>query len=111
MKTHAALFITILIATLCFALPIHGQTTTVRGQVVRMNGGAPVANISVDLLTATGARSVPSLTGANGMYYLYNIPAGDYHLEVWSGGTPLVYPVRIVLGAPLQDLPRATVPW
>jgi len=111
MKTRAIIFITFVIATFCFAPPSHGQTTTVRGQIVRMDGTTPLANISVDLLTGAGARSVPSITGANGMYYLYNIPAGDYHLEVWAGGSPIVYPVRIASGTPLQDLPRVVVPW
>ena len=53
----------------------------------------------------------PSITGVNGMYYLYNIPAGDYYLEVWVGNSPIVYPVRIFFGNPVQDLPRAVVPW
>lgn len=111
MKTRAVIFITIVIATIWFAPSSHGQTTTVRGQVVRMDGTTPVANIPVDLMTNAGARSVPSITGANGMYYLYNIPAGDYHLEVWMGSSPNVYPVRIFSGTPLQDLPRSVLPW
>jgi hypothetical protein len=111
MKTRAVIFITFVIAIFCLAPLSHGQTTTVRGQVVRRDGITPLPNISVDLLTGAGARSVPSISGANGMYYLYNIPAGDYQIEVWAGGSPIVYPVRIVLGTPLQDLPRVVVPW
>ena len=111
MKTRSVIFIAFVIAIFCIAPLSHGQTTTVRGQVVRKDGITPLPNIPVDLLTGSGARSVPSITGANGMYYLYNIPAGDYHLEVWAGGSPIVYPVRIVPGTPLQDLPRAVAPW
>jgi hypothetical protein len=112
MKTRAVILITIIMTGFCFAIPSYGQTTTVRGQVIRANGVSPVPGITVDLLIPNAnSRSVPSVTGPNGMYYLYNIPAGDYYLEVWVSSTPLVYPVRIFFGTPQQDLPRSVVPW
>jgi hypothetical protein len=43
------------------------------------------------------------------MYYFYNIPFGNYYLEVWTSNPPQAYPVQIT-GYPYHDLPRLPVP-
>lgn len=43
------------------------------------------------------------------MYYFYNVPLGDYYLEVWVSNPARVYPMRI-FGTPYSDLPRIGVP-
>src|SRR5207237_4809255 len=43
-----------------------------------------------------------------GMYYFYNIPLGDYYLEVWTSNPPKTYPFKIT-GSPYHDLPRIPI--
>jgi hypothetical protein len=55
-------------------------------------------------------RSTPSLTGADGMYYLSNIPEGDSILEVRTAPDkpPLSYPIRVK--TPYTDVPQIRLP-
>jgi hypothetical protein len=110
MKMRISLLIVAILA--CgFACASHldAQTTTVRGQLLK-NGQFPAAGIKVTLNHPTFGRSTASLTGSDGMYYLYNVPFGDYFLEVWlPNQQPSVYPMRIFT-APYCDLPRLPVP-
>ena len=86
---------------------VDAQTTTVRGQLLR--GASPAGGITVTLNHPTFGRSSPSTTGSDGMYYFYNVPFGDYYLEVWISNPARVYPMRIFT-APYSDLPRLPVP-
>lgn len=80
---------------------------TVRGRISRGNYPAPY--ITVTLYSQQYGWSSPALTGFDGMYYLYNVPPGQYMLHLWFGGPqPLVY--TITVQDPLTDLLPLSVP-
>jgi hypothetical protein len=108
MKMRTFLLIAILACGFACASRIEAQTSTVRGQLLR-NGQFPAAGIQVTLNHPTFGRSSAWTTGGDGMYYLYNVPYGDYYLEVWISNPPIVYQVRVI-GFPYCDLPRVAVP-
>jgi hypothetical protein len=109
MKARTLLVIAIVFCGLSAVARINAQTTTVRGQLLK-NGQSPAPGITVTLNHPTFGRSSPATTGGDGMYYFYNVPFGDYYLEVWlSNHQPSVYPMRIFT-APYCDLPRIPVP-
>ena len=49
---------------------------------------------------------MPSVTDANGMYYL-NIPPGVYWLEVWVTNPPRIYQIQVV--EPNTDIPPIAI--
>ncbi|MGP8250657.1 MAG: carboxypeptidase-like regulatory domain-containing protein [Terracidiphilus sp.] len=96
----------------CSAVLAVASTTahaaSVRGQVLHQNG-QPAANVTVTISDHKNYRSAPAHAGSDGMYYLYNIPAGQYYLEVWvNPKTPQVY--QVTVSEPNTDMPRVTVP-
>lgn len=107
MKTRTFIFTAIILAGVWLALPSHAQTT-VRGQLLHQSQ-FPAAGIQVTLYNQTFGRSSPSITGNDGMFYLYNVPFGNYYLEVWMSNPPQAYPVQVT-GSPFHDLPRLPVP-
>ena len=82
---------------------------TVRGQILRSDTRQPYPGVAVTL-KAGNVRSVPAYTDANGNFYLQNVPAGTYTVEVRSKRktTTLPTPVRVT-AAPYTDVPRVTV--
>jgi hypothetical protein len=93
---------------LVFIGPASAQGATVRGRLERRDGQGrlyPATYVSVTLNSAKTGRSSQAYTGADGMYYLYNVPAGDYQLEVWAtpGKPPLTFNIR-VLDRPYTDI-------
>lgn len=61
------------------------QSGTVAGKVTQSDGGAPIADAQVQVLTGTTA--VGSIrTGADGSYRIGNIPAGTYAVVARAGG-------------------------
>ena len=107
MKMRTIILTAIVMCGFCWASSSDAQTT-VRGQLLR-NGQYPAAGIQVTLNHTQYGRSSPTMTGGDGMYYLYNVPFGDYFLELWIANPPIVYPVRVAT-APFNDLPRFPVP-
>ena len=64
---------------------------TVRGRLVRRDAHGrvyPAAYIAVTLNNEKMGRSSPAYTDADGMYYLYRVPPGEYRLEIWLHQTP-----------------------
>ena len=63
---------------------------TLRGHVQRQTSYGIVAAgyVKVTLRTVSGGRSSPAYTDPQGNYFIYNVPAGSYVLEVWNGQTP-----------------------
>ena len=55
---------------------------TVRGLVVTADSAKLFAGAAVTLENKTLGRSATVYTGADGMYYLRNVPPGTYTLEV-----------------------------
>jgi hypothetical protein len=63
------------------------EASTVRGQVYRLikDKQVPANGIAVRLNHAKKGPSSYSYSNSEGMYYLYNIPADQYTLEVTAG--------------------------
>jgi hypothetical protein len=69
-------------------------TSTVRGQILRNR--YPVAKVSVTLYNSGRGRSSPSYTNNTGTYYIPNVPADSYILEIWiTPNKPLTYNIRV----------------
>ena len=85
------------------------HASTVRGRLVHANG-SPAAGFAVTVYNPQTGRSSPAHTGPDGMYYLYNVRAGSYYLEVWisAGGKPVLY--QITVGEPYADVAQIGVP-
>ncbi len=79
------------------ALATSAQAQTVRGQVLRATpaGTYPAPYMSVTLYSDRMGRSAPAYTTPEGIYYLYNVPPGQYVLEVWAAKTPTT--VKVVV--------------
>jgi hypothetical protein len=108
MKTRTLLLIAMALVGFCLHSPCYAQSTTVRGRLLD-SGQSPAAGIQVTIFSQSFGRSSRSMTGNDGMYYIYNVPFGDYYLEVWISTPPKAYPVHIT-GYPYHDLPRLSVP-
>lgn len=80
---------------------------TVRGVVLRSDTGQPYPGVAVTLKTGN-ARSVPAYTDANGKFYLQNVPAGTYTMEIRSKRKTTTVPVRVT-GADYTDVPQVKV--
>ena len=99
------------------ATPDVVAASLVRGQVYRVNPyGQPyvVAGVAVRLVHMQN-QYLPSdfvNTDRDGMFYLYNVPAGDWVVEVWYTGRPEHIVKRGVrVDRPLVDvLPPIQVP-
>jgi len=92
------------------AFPVPTSAALLRGRLVRIgpNGAQyPAPGITVTVFRQDIGRSVQSVTDANGMYYLNNIPAGSYWLEVWVSNPPRAYQIQIV--EPTTDIPPIAI--
>lgn len=94
-------------ATVVFLFAAVAAQATVRGQVVRRDTGQPYPGVTVTL-KAGNVRSVPAYTDVNGNFYLQNVPAGAYTMEVRSKRKTITLPVRVT-SATYTDVPRVTV--
>ena len=90
------------------AVTVSAHAASIRGQLLHQNG-QPAAGVTVTISDHKNYRSAPARAGSDGMYYLYNIPAGQYYLEVWvNPQTPAVY--QVTVAEPNTDMPRVMVP-
>src|SRR3954466_7256984 len=78
MSTRLAVFV-----VYCCALV---QANEIRGKVVNVTGGEPLARVQV-LILETGAQSI---SGADGTFAIQNIPPGTYTLRLNAVGFRLV---------------------
>jgi hypothetical protein len=104
-----------LLAFLGLAAPIAANAAMVRGRLDRVDvyrRHYPAQGIAVTLYNQTIGRSSPSYTDMYGMYYLYNVPAGSYYLEVWVSRNPNDPPraYQIQVREPYTDIPAIVVP-
>jgi len=77
-------------AVLVSTTPISAASI-VRGQLFRLGPEGqrfPASSIAVRLVNQNRGPSGFAYTGSDGMYYLYNIPADNYTLEVWLSQDP-----------------------
>lgn len=102
---------------LCFTVLAAGDSFAgnVRGLLLRQGprGSYPAAGIAVTVYAQQIGRSHPGYSGSDGMFYLYNIPAGWYYLEIWvhgSGNPPLVFQILVNDQQPFTDVAPVTVP-
>lgn len=90
------------------------SAASLRGRLDRTlpNGArVPVGGITVTVFSQATGRSSPAVSQQDGMYYLNNVPAGDYNLEVWIRGTnnpPLAYGIRVI--EPYTDVAPIILP-
>jgi hypothetical protein len=86
------------------------EATTVRGRVDRQTsfGIVTAGSIKVTLKSTAGSRSSPAYTNPQGVYYIYNVPTGNYVLEVWSSRNPVTIPIT-VQNVPVFNAPTVTV--
>jgi hypothetical protein len=84
MKIKTALTaVFLLVILLTISSPAYSQV--VRGVLFRLGpyGPYPAVNVLLTLFSPSmGKRSAPSYTGGDGMYYFYNVPQGQYALEI-----------------------------
>jgi hypothetical protein len=99
---------TCLLLVMFLLLPHALLAAMVRGRLLLMTarGPQPAAGIAVTVFSQRFGRSPPVKSGPDGMYYLYNIPAGFYTLEVWlgPGAAPRPYPIQV--REPYSDIPQ-----
>lgn len=73
----------------------------VRGRLQRAaapNVWYPVSGVVVTVVRGDGVRSTPAFSGPDGMYYVYNLPAGAYIIELWQPYTQrpfATYPINV----------------
>jgi hypothetical protein len=91
------------------------DAATIRGRLQRVlpNGAwVPIGGVTVTVFSQAIGRSLPAISQLqDGMYYLNNVPPGNYNLEVWIRGTnnpPLVY--TIAVNEPYTDLAPVNLP-
>lgn len=110
MKRFLLLFV-LALAVSAFA----GQGTTVRGWLYRQDSRGnkyPAPGVQVRLTHPAYGPSAPASSGGDGMYYLYNVPPGDFVLEV--NVSPIIRAsIRVYPWSPDQqttDVPPIRVP-
>jgi hypothetical protein len=91
------------------ALTVSAFAATVRGKL-QDSQQQPKGYVAVTLYSSRTGRSAAVYTGADGMYYLHDVPAGEYFLEVWlyANQPPLTYKVTIT--DPGTDIPPIQLP-
>ncbi len=98
-------------AVLLVVMAQAASAATVHGRLVHAGNGYPAAGVPVTVYNQNLGRSSPANSGPDGMYYLYNVPAGNNnYLEVWMypGAQPVVYQIQVV--EPYTDIPQIAVP-
>jgi hypothetical protein len=79
--------IVVLTAFLLLAVATLASAATVRGYVFRQapNGVSyPAPRVMLTLYSASMGRSSPAYSGEDGFYYFYNVPPGNYVLEIYQ---------------------------
>jgi len=87
------------------------EAATLRGQLRCNNGDAPAVGIAVTVNGVRG-RTTPFFTGGDGMYYITDVPAGQYVLEIWLSkrGNDPTSTQQIIIKEPITDVPPQVVP-
>jgi Carboxypeptidase regulatory-like domain len=84
-------------------VPQMAWAATVRGKLLRGKAAAP--GVAVTLLNQqTKIRTAPAYSGSDGMYYITNVRAGSYLLEVWGKGNRVTSSFNIQVKEPESDV-------
>ena len=97
MKTYRfAIVISVIALFICAS---QAEAVNIRGRLDRgMNAGVyPAVGIPVTVSSPRTGRSYAAYTDKYGFYYLYNIPPGNYNLEVWVTNPPRIWRVQVPL--------------
>ena len=73
---------------------LTADAASVHGQLTFASDGSPAPYVAVRLNSNSKGASEFAYSGADGRYFIRNVPPGDYQLEVWRGG-------RVVLTIPI----------
>ena len=88
-------------------------SSIVRGKLFRVTPQGqsyPAGGLAVSVTNQKYGRSSMVYTGADGMFYLYNIPSGAFTLEVWTAkNQALRFPIQ-VHEKPYTDINPIKVP-
>ena len=96
------------LAVLAFFAAVVANGATVQGQLVYASG-RPSAYVAVRLNSTGRGPSQFAYSGGDGRFYLKNVPASDYTLEVWRGRKVVTsLPVRVQ--EPTTILPPIRLP-
>jgi hypothetical protein len=112
-RIQKSLLSSLLLFLLLFVAQASAYAGTVRGVLLRRDGSGnqyAAPYIKVSLNNEERGRSALAYSGTDGMYYLYNVPAGDYLLEIWLTPTkPLRYKIS-VSDQPYTDIAQIFIP-
>lgn len=110
------LVVTLLVVTISAYAQVdyseYQAVTIVRGALFRRgpSGFDPAPYVKVTFYSPSIGRSSPTYTGTNGMYYFYNVPLGNYTLEIWGyGDNPITYSIQ-VYNQPYTDIQSIVIP-
>jgi len=84
------------------------NAATVHGQLVYASNNAPAPYVGVRLNAPSRGASEFAYSGSDGKYYIRNVPAGEYQLEVWCGGK-LVVAIAVTVQEPVAELAATRV--
>lgn len=87
---------------------VTGNAASVRGRVDQISVNhqrTAMPGVAIIISGGRVGRSAPVYTDRNGMFYLQNIPAGTYSLEIWINGRPQPVVYRIQVNEPYTDIP------
>jgi len=91
---------------------LFAHAATVQGIAVCANQNTPAYNAAISVFRADIGQSNLAAVGENGVFYLYNIPAGIYVMQVWSRSNPSLAPLLFTVSVfePLTSLPVLRLP-
>ena len=107
---HSLLRYGVLLVFIAAAVTLAGAAV-VRGRLVHQNQ-VPATGLLVTVYNPNSKRTVPVHTDANGAYYIPNVSAGNYCLEIWTatgpGAKPIEYSIRV--DEPYTDVATKVIP-
>jgi len=81
LRRTAFTFLSSLVALLC-----HGQTTSLQGKIFSALEGRELVGATISLVNESSSETYIAITDGTGDYFLEQLPAGSYSLEVQSIG-------------------------
>lgn len=88
--------------------------SVVRGRLVRRGpyGDYPAAGVGVSVFALSSGigRSAMAYSGGDGMYYIPNVPGGQYKLEIWVSNPPWAYDIVVDDRQAYTDIAPIVIP-
>jgi len=109
MKSLKNLLSPLLLITLFILLAnLNANAQTVRGQLLRKTPSGqyfPASYIAVNLLSQQRGKSAIAYSSPDGIFILYNVPPGQYILQISSPNNKKSFPVSVDKNKPITVLP------